>query len=210
MVAENPPTEKKLARLREKGIVPYSKVATFCVLIPLIIISSLSSYKHILNLKELISTSNLSEFTNLFGIILLPAAVVFLGVFLTIMLQTKFLLKPTLLIPQFSRINPFNRHFSIVSALSRILAGLIELCLFGAITAFTAYIALTGCAQIFNLPLEKAFIIFQKFGICILLILIFLCSICIVFGILASRYLFRKRHGMTREELELEERGLYD
>ncbi len=210
MAAENPPTEKKLAWLRENGIVPYSKVATFCALIFLLTICFTASYNHSETIKELMKNGEYYKLLNEVWPILLPAVITLLGTFLTIMLQTKFLFKPSLIIPKAARISPFNGKFSISNIFRRLFYSIIELFIFIAVSTLSACIALKVSIKIFSLPLQDALPFFQNFGVGILPALIFLCLICAVIGVILSRILFRRHHRMSREELELEERGLYD
>ena len=207
MAAENPPTERKLARLREHGIVPYSRVATFAILNLLLIACLVIGYNRLVTIREIIEKGELDKLSHEFWIFLVPAIVTIMGVFLAIMLQTKFLLIPKLVLPQIARINLFSGRFSIVNIFSRVSCGVAELVIFSIISALMVYLAFITVVQVFNLSLGEVLPEYRKFILGVLPVLALACLICIVPSILISRLLFRRRNSMTREELELEERG---
>jgi len=200
MNKEEMPSEKKLAELREAGIVNYSYLCSRCFVLMAIFAFVLFG----IDLEIFKLPTNIGDLRfkvdRYFELLLIPAILVFCVISLSILLQTKFLFRVRFVTPCMA--NVFRRKEA--GLFSRILRAILSCFICAGFIYVIPYFLVQFYFELLHImPNDSILVIIHYLKRYSLFILAFL----FLFAILAwflTKYLFLFKHRMSKKELENE------
>jgi len=209
------PTESRLAELRSRGEVPWSRLSTLAVrsVVLLLILGGGGSSLGAL-IAELSAAGAADDPAAVVRLalreggmlVLIPTAALLVTSLVWLLFQTRFLFLPARLSPSLSRLAPFRSAALRVSLHRRISAALLLVLALGAALA-AAWLAIPPAATLLNTDrVAFAGAAGSVLGTA-LPVLLGVGMFLALFGFFLARFLFRWRHRMSRAEVLREERA---